>query len=124
VNIIEILNYCLKKNKTYVDHPFHDETICVKVDTGKYTPIFAQLFKLKDEDKLTLKCDMWFGLHYRELYPESIRRGYHCPPVQQPYWNTIDLDGSVPDDEIIMMIDHAYDVIISKLPKYIQKTFQ
>lgn len=52
---------------------------------------------------------------------QAALRGWHCPPVQQPHFNTICLDGSVPDDEIICMIDHAYDVVVKKYPKYIQK---
>ncbi len=29
---------------------------------------------------------------YRRMYPGVVVRGYHCPPVQQPYWNTIELE--------------------------------
>lgn len=32
---------------------------------------------------------------------------------------TVSLDGSVPDDEILRMIDHAYEVVVAKYPKYI-----
>ena len=31
------------------------------------------------------------------------------------------LDGTISDEEIIVMIDHAYDVVVAKLPKYIQQ---
>ena len=41
--------------------------------------------------------------------------------LQQPHFNTVSLDGSVPDDEILYMIYHAYTVVVSKFPKYIQK---
>ncbi|HOV69384.1 MAG TPA: hypothetical protein PLZ84_03570 [Clostridia bacterium] len=51
----------------------------------------------------------------------SIVHGYHCPSIQQSHFNTISLDGSVPDDEIIIMIDHSYEVVVAKLPKYVQK---
>jgi hypothetical protein len=58
---------------------------------------------------------------YRQAYPGSVVRGWHCPPVQQPFFNTVSLDGSVPDDEIYAMIDHAYATVVAKLPKYVQK---
>ena len=61
------------------------------------------------------------GDFYRQLYPETVVRGYHCPPVQQPFWNTVYLNGVVLDDELKRMIDHAYDAVIAKLPKKIQK---
>ena len=37
------------------------------------------------------------------------------------HFNTINLDGAVPDDELLLMIDHAYDTVLAKFPKYIQK---
>lgn len=43
-------------------------------------------------------------------------RGYHCPPVQQPYWNTIDL-ARFPGQELPHLIDHAYETVVAKLPK-------
>ena len=47
----------------------------------------------------------------RELfrqYPGTVRRGWHCPPVQQPYNNTVTLDGTVPDDVLLAMLAHSY----------------
>ncbi len=66
---------------------------------------------------VTLNCDMMTGELYRAMYPKSVTRGYHCPPVQQPYFNTIRLDGSVSDEILIEMIDHSYFYILGKLPK-------
>ena len=53
-------------------------------------------------------------------YPETVVRGYHCPPVQQPYWNTIFLD-DFPDDVLKDMIDLAYDTVFFKLSKKMQE---
>ena len=47
-------------------------------------------------------------------------RGYHCPAVQQPYFNTFPLD-SVPDELIFEMTDHSYTTVVGKLPKYKQR---
>lgn len=47
-------------------------------------------------------------------------RGYHCPPAQQPYWNTIDL-GRFPAEELSFWIDHAYETVVAKLPKKIRE---
>ena len=43
------------------------------------------------------------------------------PPVQQSHFNTVNLDGAVPDEEIYKMIDHTYSTTTAKLPKYAQK---
>ncbi|MBQ7783125.1 MAG: hypothetical protein IJ368_04070, partial [Oscillospiraceae bacterium] len=65
--------------------------------------------------------DIPTGEFYRTLFPDAVKRGYHCPPVQQPYFNTVDLNGSVPDDEIIRMLDSSYRYVVSKLPKKVQR---
>ena len=74
----EILNYCLTKKGAYQDSPFGDGSICVKVKKR----IFAQLFYLKGEPMFTFNGDMMTGDYYRRAFPDDIKRGYHCPPVQ------------------------------------------
>lgn len=64
---------------------------------------------------------MMTGQLYRDLYPNVVVRGYHCPPIQQPYFNTFGLNGNVPDERIFEMIEHSYKTVVNKLPKYIQK---
>ncbi len=86
--------------------------------------IFAQLFTLKGTESATLNCDMMTGEFYRSLYPGVIVRGYHCPPVQQPYFNTFPLTGEVPDELIYEMADHSYKTVVGKLPKYVQRELE
>jgi predicted DNA-binding protein (MmcQ/YjbR family) len=119
----EIVDYCLKKPGAYPDFPFNPvmPVIKVKSPSQKSGRIFAQPFFLRDEPKLTLNCTPVSAEYYRGMYPGSVVRGYHCPPIQQPHFNTINLDGTVPDNELIRMIDHAYEVVVAKLPRYIQK---
>ena len=119
----EIIGYCLKKNGAYLDYPFGEDVAVVKMKAPSQEKgrIFAQVFTLKGEPKATFNCSADTGEFYRSIYPGSVVRGWHCPPVQQPYFNTVSLDGTVPDEEILRMIDHAYDVVLAKFPKYIQK---
>lgn len=104
----ELSLLCLKKPGAYEDHPFGAWPVCYKVN-GK---IFAQVYP----DKLTVKCTAFSGEAYRLAYPGIVVRGYHCPPVQQPYWNTIDLI-RFPSEELPHMIDHTYETVVSKLPR-------
>lgn len=108
----EIENYCLSKNGAYRDLPFGDVPVCFKL-RGK---IFAQLYP----DKITLKCTAFSGEAFRAAWPGIVVRGYHCPPVQQPYWNTIDLS-RFPHAQLPMMIDHAYETVLAGLPKRVQR---
>ena len=119
----QIIEYCLNKSCSYLDFPFNPTVpvIRVKAPSQEKGRIFAQVFYLRGEPKVTLNCTPESAIYYRNLYPDSIVRGWHCPPVQQPHFNTISLDSSVPDDVIVHMIDHAYDIVLKKYPKYIQK---
>ncbi len=104
------------KWKAYEEYPFGDTPICYKLN-GK---IFAQLYPHLEDYKITLKCTADAGQFYRMVYPEQVVRGYHCPPVQQPYWNTVYLD-NFPKEELFHMIDLAYDTVLHSFSKKVQK---
>ena len=117
-----ILDYSLAKPGAYLDFPFGPDVFIVKVKASRGAGrIFAQVFMLKGAPCATFNCDMLTGELYRAAYPGVVTRGYHCPPVQQPYFNTVRLDGNVPDDVLLHMIDHSYATVVTKLPKYAQK---
>lgn len=111
--IEQIHNYCMEKPGVYESYPFGEDVICYKV-MGK---IYAQFMTTRTFYKMTLKCEPEMALMYRELYPEFVVRGYHCPPVQQPYWNTIDLDLLQDEKLLYQMIDEAYDAVLKKFTK-------
>lgn len=113
IAIEEIKEYCLQKPGAYETRPFGKYPICYRV-MGK---IFAQLNPEKSFYKITLKCEPEKADFYRQVYPLIVVRGYHCPPVQQPYWNTIDLDAFSDREMLLQMIDEAYDTLIGKFSK-------
>ena len=110
-----IRQYCLQKHKACETYPFGDVPICYKLNNR----IFAQLYPHADDFKITLKCTAPIGDFYRQLYPGKVVRGYHCPPVQQPYWNTIYLE-DFPEDELLNLIDLAYDTVLHSFSKKVQ----
>jgi predicted DNA-binding protein (MmcQ/YjbR family) len=100
---IEILReYCLSKKDTTESFPFGEDTLVFKVG-GK---IFA-LANLDGDPTINLKCDPSFALELREKYP-SVIPGYH---MNKKHWNTVLLDGSIPDKEIFSWIDHSYNLV-------------
>lgn len=111
----DIKKYCSSKHEAYEDYPFGDVPICYKLN-GK---VFAQIYPYPNDYKITLKCTADAGQFYRMMYPGKVVRGYHCPPVQQPYWNTIYLD-DFPDEELLNMIDHAYETVFNSFSKKVQ----
>ena len=117
----EIISYGLKKKNSYIDYPFGDTPTCVRLRVGNRTPIFVMLNEIRGNSIVTLSCEPMTGDFYRRLYPGKVVRGYHCPPVQQPHFNTVILDGTVPDDALKTMIDEAYEAVVKKLPKKLQQ---
>ena len=111
----DIMVYCLSKYIAYETYHFGDVPICYKLNNK----IFAQLYPYEHDYKITLKCTADMGDFYRQMYPEIVVRGYHCPPVQHPYWNTVHLE-DFPDDELLNMIDLAYETVLYSFSKKVQ----
>lgn len=118
----DIAAYCLTKPGAYLDTPFTPflPVARVKAPSQAKGRIFAQLLLLKGEPMVTLNCTPASALGYRDAYPGAVTRGWHCPPVMQPHFNTVALSGAVPDDELYRMIDHAYETVVGKYPKTVQ----
>src|SRR5437588_5892643 len=101
--------YCLSKVAATESMPFGEGVLVFKV-AGK---IFA--LAALDEIPVTvnLKCDPDLALELRDRY-EQVRPGYH---MNKKHWNTVDIEGGIPDFELRKMIDHSYQLVIEKLPK-------
>lgn len=115
----EIKNYCLSKHMACETYPFGEVPICYKLNNK----IFAQLYPLEHDYKITLKCTAEAGEFYRMAYPGKVVRGYHCPPVQQPYWNTVYLDG-FSEEVLLDMIDLAYETVFRSFSKKVQREIE
>jgi predicted DNA-binding protein (MmcQ/YjbR family) len=102
MNIELIREYCIKKPEVNEGFPFGEDTLVFKVK-GK---IFA-LANLGGDLSINLKCDPSLALELRERYP-SVTPGYH---MNKKHWNTVILDGSIPDKEVYSMIDHSYSLV-------------
>ena len=105
MNIETLREYCISKKGADESFPFGEDTLVFKVK-GK---IFA-LVNLDGDLSINLKCDPAFAIELRERYT-SVTPGYH---MNKKHWNTVLLDGSVPDKEIQSWIDHSYELIIGK----------
>ena len=68
-------------------------------------------------DLVNLKCDPRLAEGFREQYPEVLP-GFYC---DKRLWVAALLDGELPDDVLRGLCDMSYELVVSKLPKYIQK---
>ncbi len=95
------------------ESPFGPESVCVRL--GEHGRIFASFMPMPGW--VSFKCEPNQGMDWRQQYPGTVRRGWHCPPVQQPYNNTLTMDGTVPDTVLCKMLHHSYDQALSSLTR-------
>lgn len=101
--------YCLAKPFSYEDFPFDHVTLTFRVK-GK---MFA-LCNINDEPlELNLKCDPELSELLREKY-DAVKPGWH---MNKRHWNTVTLDGSIPESEVLELIDMSYELVVKTLSK-------
>ncbi|MEW6196981.1 MAG: MmcQ/YjbR family DNA-binding protein [Bacteroidota bacterium] len=108
MDIEKIRNYCLKKPHVTEGFPFNEDMLVFKVMNKMFC-----LLNLTPPHTINLKCDPEFAIELREQY-EAVKPGYH---MNKKHWNTIELDGNIPDKEITAWINHSYELVVSSLPK-------
>lgn len=113
MNIEEFREYCLSKKGVTEDLPFDEETLVFKV-SGK---MFALTGLDEQELSINLKCDPEKAIELRERYP-CVQPGYH---MNKMHWNTVNIDGSVPDKLVKEWIDNSYTLVAKKLTKVQKK---
>jgi predicted DNA-binding protein (MmcQ/YjbR family) len=109
MNLEDLRKFLLEKKGTTEETPFGPEALVYKV-MGK---MFALIAWEKDPLDLSLKCDPDFALVLRDHYP-AIIAGYH---MNKKHWNTLTLDGSIPEKQVLDMVDDSYDLVVKKLKK-------
>ena len=63
--------------------------------------------------RVSIKCDPDLAAGLRRRYA-AITAGYH---LNKRHWNTVTLDGSLPEDELLDLIDHSYHLVVARLPR-------
>ena len=108
MNIEEFREFCLSKKGATESFPFNETVLVFKV----MDKMFA-LTDLDSEFRISLKCDPDKAIELREQYSEVIP-AYH---FNNKHWNTIIINGRIPDAEIEFWINHSYELVVNKLTK-------
>jgi predicted DNA-binding protein (MmcQ/YjbR family) len=110
----KLRDVCLSFPGSAETFPFGPETSVFKV-SGK---VFA-ISRLKEEPiRVSVKCEPLLAEQLREAHAAVIP-GYH---LNKRHWNTVIIDGSLPERMIRDMIEDSYDLIVSKLPQSRRRT--
>ena len=102
----EALKYGLSFKDTYQEAPFHDPNWqLVRVKGSKKA--FLWTYERDGYVNLNVKVDPERAYIWRTKY-KSVIPGYH---QNKDHWNTIVLDGSIPDKDVKAMIAESYDLV-------------
>lgn len=109
MNQNELRSYLLAKKGATEEMPFGPDNWVYKV-MGK---MFALVPLDVAPPTITLKCEPGQALLLRDVYP-AVRPGYY---MNKAHWNTVTLDGSIPESELRGMIDDSYDLVVASLTR-------
>ena len=102
----EALSYGLSFPDTYQEAPFHDQNWQL-IRVKKSKKAFLWTYEKDGYINLNIKVDPEWRDFWRRAY-EAVLPAYH---QNKEHWNTVILDGSIPDDVIKRMIAESYDLV-------------
>ena len=103
----DVLEYCLGKAGAWQDEPWDGDVV------AKVGP---KIFAFLGGGAVGLKC----GANREEAdelvdtYPDDVSKMAY---IGRAGWNTVQLGGAVPDDEVLELIDASYETVVAKLPR-------
>lgn len=103
----------LSHRDAVLDYPFGPQAAVFKV-AGK---MFALVAWQHEPFRISLKCDPVEADFLRGMF-EAVKPGYH---LNKNHWNTVTLDGSVPQELLLKMIADSYALVIKGLPKSLRE---
>lgn len=108
MNIEELREYCISKKGVTESFPFDETTLVFKVGEK----IFC-MTDIEGDFSMNIKNDPEKNMELRERYPE-VKPGYH---MNKRHWNTVDLNGYLPDSLVIQLLDESYDIVLKGLSR-------
>jgi predicted DNA-binding protein (MmcQ/YjbR family) len=104
---------CLGFNGAEESYPFSPAATVFKVH-GK---IFAIASLEAEPPSISLKCEPALAEQLRGDHA-AITPGYH---LNKRHWNTVRIDGSLPERLVRDMVEDSYDLVVESLPKRVRQ---
>ena len=104
--------YCAGKPGTVEDFPFGPDTLVFKVK-GKMFALMGAAPQQDGPSTINLKCDPELAEVLRQTFA-AVTPGYH---MNKRHWNTVVLDGTVPEPDLLDMIDNSYALVVKGLKR-------
>ena len=113
MNEKRLTDYLLSKPEAVQDYPFGPDVAVYKI----HNKMFALVGYDNQQLRVNLKCDPNEAIQLRDVF-DCVLPGYH---MNKKHWNTVVLDGSLPNGEIERMIDNSYRLVVKGLPKAVRQ---
>jgi predicted DNA-binding protein (MmcQ/YjbR family) len=96
---------CRAKPGVTEGFPFGPDALVFKIG--------GKVFAIVHDASVSLKCEPGYAEVLRQQYP-AVTAGYH---LDKRHWNTVRLDGTVPDDILDEWIDDSFELVVSTLTR-------
>ena len=106
-------DYLLSKPEAELDYPFGPDVGVPKIRGKMFATLGEEKVGEEQIARINLKCDPEEALFLRDTFT-AVVPGYH---MNKTHWNTVILDGSIPNGEIERMIDSSYALVVKTLKK-------
>ncbi|NQY09509.1 MAG: MmcQ/YjbR family DNA-binding protein [Flavobacteriales bacterium] len=115
MNVEDFRDYCLSKEGVTESFPFDSSTIVFKIGGKLFTLAGIELFTA-----INLKCDPERSVELRETF-NGIKPGYH---MNKKHWITVTVDSDVPNQLLLELIDHSFNLVYKSLTKRVRHELQ
>jgi predicted DNA-binding protein (MmcQ/YjbR family) len=101
--------WCLGRPGAVEEFPFTERVSVFKVG--------GKMFALGDLDakplRVSLKCEPELAESLRAAH-DAVGPGYH---LNKRHWNTVVIDGTLPDEVLVQMLEDSYDLVVAGLTR-------
>lgn len=118
--VTELQDYLLNKPQAVLSFPFGGDVKVYKVNNKMFATLsLGEVVKTEAASAekaywwLNLKCDPEEAVMLRDIFP-AIIPGYH---MNKRLWNTVILDGSIPQGEVERMVDNSFMLVVNNMTK-------
>ncbi|MBS0970396.1 hypothetical protein CYR40_00970 [Chimaeribacter arupi] len=112
MNSSDLLDYCMSKPgaEQSVDNQWNANQIKVG------DMMFAMVSAVQERPAISLKTSPELAEELRAKHPEIVP-GEH---LNKAHWNTLFLDGDLPDSQFYFLIDSSYQLVVESLPEAVR----
>jgi predicted DNA-binding protein (MmcQ/YjbR family) len=116
MNLEALRAYLFTKKGTTEETPFGPDALVFKVG-GK---MFGLVAWQESPLRITLKADPDLASTLRGQY-QAVQPGYY---MNKKHWNTVTLDGTIPEGVILAMIDESYRLVVKGLTQTVRRQLE